>query len=191
MQRSILAYDAGWSSCSNVAAQVAGDHRLEVKGLHDPEVRRLLNGARPEWRFQPTLICVEGERVEVFTGPSMAARLVVLVGPRKAGKLVKALGQEASPDGATRRTLLARGFMATGAVLVGSGTAAVPAGAKSSVESTWSMPRWWGESSGSRRSSGPAGIWGRCNGSPTRRAARTSMSWSTSSLTPFRRLTST
>jgi hypothetical protein len=127
MQRSILAYDANCASCSKVAAQVASDDRLEVKGLDDREVRQLLDEAKPGWRFRPTLISVDGDHVETFTGPSMAARLVMLIGPRKAGKVVKALGEEASNDGATRRAVLGRGILATGTVLLGGLAASDPA----------------------------------------------------------------
>lgn len=134
MQRRILAYDASCASCSKVAAVVEGDRRLEVKGLDDREVRRLLDAARPGWRFQPTLICVDGDHVEVFTGPRMATRLVMLIGPRKAGNVVKALGDEAPGDGATRRTALGRGILATGTVLLGGLAASDPAAARSTTE---------------------------------------------------------
>jgi hypothetical protein len=130
-QRHILAYDASCPSCSKVAGYVADQHRLEIKALNHPEVMALLNTAKPGWRFQPTLISIDADRVETFTGPSMAARLVMLVGPRKAGKVVKALGEEASNEGTTRRTVLGRGILMTGLMLFGGGTVADPADARS------------------------------------------------------------
>jgi hypothetical protein len=75
------------------------------------------------------MITVDGDHVEAFTGPSMAARLVRLIGPRRAGRVVKALGDERSNEGATRRTVLGRGILATGAVLLGGLAAADPAAA--------------------------------------------------------------
>ena len=145
MQRNILAYDANCASCSKVSTHVAGHDRLEVKGLDDREVRKLLDEASLEWRFQPTLISVDGDRVETFTGPLMAARLVMLVGPRRAAKVVKALGEEASSDGATRRTVLGRGILMTGAVLFGGVQPLIQQ--MRETQSMWSMLHWSTKSS--------------------------------------------
>jgi len=72
-----LLYDAGCSICAALAREVEtlSGGRLRVRNLRDPEVQARLDRARPGWRWEPMLLEIEGERVRVFTGLGMRARL--------------------------------------------------------------------------------------------------------------------
>ena len=78
-----LLYDAGCSICAALAREVKtlSGGRLGVRSLRDPEVRALLDRARPGWRWEPMLVEIEGERVRVFTGLAVRWRLVQVLGP--------------------------------------------------------------------------------------------------------------
>ncbi len=70
-----LLYDAGCSVCAALAREVEAlsGGRLRVRSLRDPEVQALLDRARPGWRWEPMLVEVEGERMQVLAGLSMRA----------------------------------------------------------------------------------------------------------------------
>lgn len=110
MQR-ILLFDGGCRVCTNLAEEVKREAGgwLTVRSLHDSDIQELLTRARPGWRWEPTLLTVDGERVRVWTGAAMAARLVIGVGPRRAGRIAKMVRRALvpdRPDGVGRRSFL-------------------------------------------------------------------------------------
>ncbi|GBD08622.1 hypothetical protein HRbin22_00863 [Candidatus Thermoflexus japonica] len=76
-----LLYDGGCVVCAALAREVealsAG--RLGVRSLREPEIQALLDRIRPGWRWEPMLLEVEGERVQVFTGLTMRAHLTPIL----------------------------------------------------------------------------------------------------------------
>ncbi|WP_448591608.1 hypothetical protein [Thermoflexus hugenholtzii] len=87
--------------------------RLQVRNLRDPEVQPMLNPAHPNWRWEPMLVEIEGERVRVFAGLAMRARLVQVLGPVRALRVAQAGARMGDPvlgvDGGRRRLLRQEG----------------------------------------------------------------------------------
>ncbi|HLT10106.1 MAG TPA: twin-arginine translocation signal domain-containing protein [Micromonosporaceae bacterium] len=110
MQRYLLC-DSSCPVCSSLAADVEREAEgwLTVRSLHDQEIQRLLDRGRPNWRWEPTLLTVDGDRVQVSTGAVLAARLVAGVGLRRASRIAR-LAQRAIAGtyvaGLSRRSLL-------------------------------------------------------------------------------------
>ena len=94
-----LLFDSGCSICAELAQAVeqATHGGLEARSLRDPAMQRLLAQARPHWRWQPTLLEVEGERVRAFTGLALGLRLMGVLGPRRAMSLAKLVGRFSAP----------------------------------------------------------------------------------------------
>ncbi len=69
MKRYLL-FDAGCPACTRVARAIERESNgwLTARSLHDPKMQALLRKARPEWRWEPTLLEVDSEHVRVFTG---------------------------------------------------------------------------------------------------------------------------
>lgn len=99
--RWILAFDASCGKCREIARIVAQarERKLEVLPLTHSDVKR--------WRAQslsfpapwaPTLIKVEGEIVQSWTGRAIAIPLARRLGPRSTLRVVRALGQLRDPD---------------------------------------------------------------------------------------------
>ncbi|WP_448601260.1 hypothetical protein [Thermoflexus hugenholtzii] len=55
------------------------------------------NQAHPNWRWEPMLLEVEGERVRVFAGLAMRARLVQVLGPVRALRVAQAVARHGGP----------------------------------------------------------------------------------------------
>ena len=68
-----------------------------VRSLRDPEVQARLDRARPGWRWEPMLLEIEGERVRVFTGLAMRARLAQVLGPVPALRVAQAVARTGGP----------------------------------------------------------------------------------------------
>ncbi|MCA1655660.1 MAG: hypothetical protein LC635_04285 [Pseudonocardiaceae bacterium] len=108
-----------------------------MRSLHDSEVRELLNTGRPGWRWEPTLLTVDGERVRVSTGPAMVARLTAGLGLRRATRVARLARQALavrteSSEG--RRSFLRKagaGFVALTGLAIGAQGAASASGAPS------------------------------------------------------------
>ncbi|HXF69103.1 MAG TPA: hypothetical protein VNK89_04805 [Thermoflexus sp.] len=65
-------------ACAALAREVEAlsGGRLGVRSLREPEVQALLDRARPGWQWEPMLLEVEGERVRVYAGLALRARLL-------------------------------------------------------------------------------------------------------------------
>jgi hypothetical protein len=71
--------------------------RLRVRSLRDPEVQALLDQAHPGWQWEPMLVEIEGERVRIFAGLSLRARLVQVLGPVRASRVAQAVARHGGP----------------------------------------------------------------------------------------------
>lgn len=86
-----LLFDSGCATCTDVARSVepeTGDW-LTARSLHEEEVQKQLSKARPDWKWEPGLLEIEGDRALLFTGLQMKMRLLVGLGPRKAARIAK------------------------------------------------------------------------------------------------------
>jgi hypothetical protein len=86
MSERYLLFDGGCSVCAALAREVEAlsGGRLGVRSLREPEVQAMRNQAHPNWRWEPMLVEIEGERVRVLAGLSLRARLVQVLGPAQA-----------------------------------------------------------------------------------------------------------
>jgi hypothetical protein len=71
--------------------------RLRVRSLRDPEVQALLDQAHPGWQWESMLVEIEGERVRIFAGLSLRARLVQVLGPVRALRVAQAVARMGGP----------------------------------------------------------------------------------------------
>jgi len=94
-------------------------------------VQTLLDGARPAWRWEPTLLEVEGEHAWAYTGMALRVKLLLGMGPQRTwrvARLVRRAGvpllpHARAPQGGTpverRRFLVQGAAVLVGAALVG------------------------------------------------------------------------
>lgn len=106
-------FDAGCGSCSGIARQIAeevGD-TLTVRSLAELEMNQILDKALPGWKWEPTILEVDGENAQAYVGIFMRLRLIQLLGIRKAWRIARIVFQ--AVDGASfdieRRSFLRRG----------------------------------------------------------------------------------
>lgn len=78
-----ILFDSGCAQCTDVAAQIenASDHKLLGKSLYAPEAKQWLDRARPGWKFEPTLVELDGETVRAYTGMAMRTHLLTFLNP--------------------------------------------------------------------------------------------------------------
>jgi predicted DCC family thiol-disulfide oxidoreductase YuxK len=117
MELSLL-FDSGCAVCTKLARAIERETEgwLAARSLHEPEVRALLDQARPGWRWEPTLLEVDGDRVRVSTGLVMRARLVLGLGPRRAWRVARLAHQAGMPLAGV--DLSRRGFLQRGGALL-------------------------------------------------------------------------
>jgi len=88
---------------------------LEARSLRDPEMRALLDRARPGWKWEPTLVEVAGDEVRVYQGLGMRVRMVRGLGIKKTLLIIKVVNKPMNTQGfdASRRWFLSRtsGFL--------------------------------------------------------------------------------
>ena len=80
-----LLFDSGCQTCSSLAQLVADESQgwLEIRSLREPAMQELLNRARPGWKWEPTLLALDGAQVDVFTGLSLRIQMVRGLGLRR------------------------------------------------------------------------------------------------------------
>jgi hypothetical protein len=86
-----LLFDNGCQAYRDLAAEVeeAADSWLRTRSLHDPQMQALLDRARPGWRWEPTLLIVDGESLRAYTGAALVGCLVTGIGPRRAARIAR------------------------------------------------------------------------------------------------------
>lgn len=147
MQRYLL-FDSGCSVCSGLARDVEAhsEGRLSAQSLADPKIQQLLGQAKPDWRWEPTLMEVNEATVKAFTGVSMRTRLLYALGPRRSWRVAQLVAQTSGSTesgGTTRKDF----FKQAGAALTGvTGLAVFGAAPASAGEKarTNSMENWPG-----------------------------------------------
>lgn len=85
---------------------------LTARSLRDPAMRSLLEHARPNWRWEPTLLEIGDHHIRAFTGLAMRVRLLTRLGPHRTWRVMQALHQEDIPlhgVNLRRRELLKQG----------------------------------------------------------------------------------
>ncbi|WP_448605331.1 hypothetical protein [Thermoflexus hugenholtzii] len=99
MTERYLLFDSGCAVCTALAREVEAlsGGRLGVRSLREPEVQALLNQACPGWRWEPMLVEIEGERVRVWAGLSLRARLVQVLGPIRALRVAQTVARMGGP----------------------------------------------------------------------------------------------
>ena len=119
MERYLL-FDAGCLACSTLARSIAQETQqwLTTRSLRDPEMQQLLAQAKPEWRWEPTLLEVEGSDIRVYTNLSLRMKLLTGLGPHKAWHIAQlthqSIKQGNKPVGARRKFLQQAGLVAGG-----------------------------------------------------------------------------
>lgn len=86
-----LLFDSGCSECTEIAHSVEQETEgwLTMRSLHEPEVQELLSQARPDWKWEPTLLEIDEGKTLVFTGLAMKTRMLMGLGPRRLARLGK------------------------------------------------------------------------------------------------------
>jgi hypothetical protein len=118
----LLLFDAECMKCARLAAAVErAGVRVATRPLADLDMQALVQHARPQWRWEPTLLeFAYGGPVRVTTGPAMRARLIWLLGPRRAWLLwQRARRLEIGPIDRVAATVDRPLLDATAAVLMG------------------------------------------------------------------------
>ncbi len=124
MERFLL-FDSGCSVCTGLAhaIETSAGGRLKARSLRDPEMKALLDRARPDWRWEPTILEVNGHHARAFTGIAMRLWLLAQLGPRRTwrvAQLVRKAGVPLVEINSTRREFLAgAGKVFAGMALIG------------------------------------------------------------------------
>lgn len=94
-----LLFDASCSLCSDLAGDVerASGNKLVTKSLYDRDALELLKRARPNYKFEPTLLRVKGEQVRAYTGMAMRAQLVTFLNPVQLLKIARIVQKAGVP----------------------------------------------------------------------------------------------
>jgi len=124
MQRTLL-FDSGCALCTGLARAIEreADGWLIARSLQEPDIRALLDTARPGWTWAPTLLEERDGDVRAFTGAALQARLVAGLGPRRAlrvARLVRGATRPHSAAATGRRTFLKRAGVAIAGIALGS-----------------------------------------------------------------------
>lgn len=98
MHRYIL-YDSGCAQCDDLAAKIeqASGGALMGMSLYDRSAKQWLDRARPNWKFEPTLLQVDGDQVSTYTGMSMRAHMLTFLNPLQLFKIVRVVQQAGVP----------------------------------------------------------------------------------------------
>lgn len=99
--RWVLAFDSSCSVCRGTSSKVAHacDHKIDVLPLSDPKVvkwREEAFGANPPWA--PTLLLVDDEKVQAWTGRIMSLHMVRAVGVPSTMRMLRVLSQLSRAD---------------------------------------------------------------------------------------------
>lgn len=124
MRRTLL-FDSGCAPCTGLARAIERetDGWLVARSLHEPDVRALLDNARPGWAWEPTLIEEASGATRVFTGVALRARMVAGLGPRRAVRVARLVQQATRPNRAVptgRRTFLKHAGATVAGIALGS-----------------------------------------------------------------------
>ncbi len=128
-----LLFDSACTTCSKLARAIEQETGgwLTARSLREGAMQTLLEGARPGWRWEPTLLEVDGAHARAYTGAALRVKLLLGVGPRRTWRVAQLIQRAGVPllrpaqvaEGETRigrRRLLERGAaLFAGAALLG------------------------------------------------------------------------
>lgn len=94
-----ILFDSGCAQCADVAAQIenASGHNLRGMSLYAPEAKQMLDRARPGWKFEPTLVEVDGDTVRAYTGMAMRTHMVTFLNPLQLLKIARVVQKAGVP----------------------------------------------------------------------------------------------
>lgn len=94
-----LLFDSSCVQCSDLAGDIekASGGALVGKSLYAREARAWLDAARPGWKFEPTLIRVEDDKVRAYTGMAMRAQMVTFLNPIQLLKIARVVQKAGVP----------------------------------------------------------------------------------------------
>lgn len=97
--RRYLLFDSGCSMCSSIADEIKTSAHgwLDVRSLRDPGMQEILNKADPDWKWRPTLLLIEEDRVRVVQGAALLSRIAIGIGPRQAMRIASLVGEQSMP----------------------------------------------------------------------------------------------
>ena len=126
MERYLL-FDAHCITCSAIAQSIetSTNRWVTVRSLHDPDMQKLLTQARSSWKLEPTLLEIEGDHVQIYTGLSLRFRFLLGLGPQKTWYTIRVLQKTIASKngiGTSRRQLFGRGGAVLGGLLLGLGS---------------------------------------------------------------------
>lgn len=98
MQHYIL-YDSGCAQCDDLAAKLEKESGGALLGmsLYAREAKQWLDKARPGWKFEPTLVQVDSDRVNAYTGIAMRAHMLTFLNPLQLLKVARVVQQAGVP----------------------------------------------------------------------------------------------
>lgn len=117
MERYLL-FDSACSQCSQFAHTIeeACGGWCTVRSLREPAMQEFLGEANPQWKWEPTLIEIQGTSVKSFTGITLRMHFLRELGPNRTWRLLQSISQtflSSSHVSSGRRHLLKR----SGAIL--------------------------------------------------------------------------
>lgn len=94
-----LLFDSSCTQCSDLAGDVerASGGALLTKSLYAPDAIELLKRARPNYKFEPTLLEVKGDQVRAYTDMAMRAQMVTFLNPVQLFKIARIVQQAGVP----------------------------------------------------------------------------------------------
>jgi methylamine dehydrogenase accessory protein MauD len=94
-----LLFDASCALCSDLAGDVerASDGKIITKSLYAPDALEMLKRARPDYKFEPTLLVAEGDKVKAYTGMAMRAQMVKFLNPLQLLKIARIVQKAGVP----------------------------------------------------------------------------------------------
>lgn len=98
MQRYIL-YDSGCAQCDDLAAKLEKESGGALLGmsLYASQAKQWLDRARPNWKFEPTLVQVDSDHVQAYTGMAMRAHMLTFLNPLQLLKIARVVQQAGVP----------------------------------------------------------------------------------------------
>jgi predicted DCC family thiol-disulfide oxidoreductase YuxK len=125
MQRYLL-FDAGCIVCNSIAQaiELAAKGWLVARSLSDQEVQKQLAQAKPDWKWEPTLLEVDQEHITVSTGTKLRFKLLCGLGPQRTWQTIQLMQQAIAPKdvlNSQRRKFFVRSGAVVGGILLGIG----------------------------------------------------------------------
>ncbi len=125
MQRYLL-FDAGCLTCHSMAnaVETASSGWLVVRSLSNQDVQQQLAQAKPQWKWEPTLLEVEQDRISAYTGMQLRLKLLRGLGPQRTWQTIQLMRRAIEPQeilNPQRRRFFTRSSAVLGGLLLGIG----------------------------------------------------------------------